>query len=55
MSSPSVFIGLGSNLGDRRAQLTRGLDSLAERGFAVDALSSLYLTEPVDAPPRIGS
>jgi 2-amino-4-hydroxy-6-hydroxymethyldihydropteridine diphosphokinase len=52
MPSPSVYIGLGSNLGDRRAQLARGLDALAQAGFAVDAMSSLYLTEPVDAPPQ---
>lgn len=52
MRSPSVYIGLGSNLGDRRAQLDRGLDALARAGFTVDARSALYLTEPVDAPPQ---
>jgi 2-amino-4-hydroxy-6-hydroxymethyldihydropteridine diphosphokinase len=50
--SPDVFIGLGSNLGDRRALLARGLASLAEAGFGVTRESSLYLTEPVDAPPQ---
>jgi 2-amino-4-hydroxy-6-hydroxymethyldihydropteridine diphosphokinase len=50
--SPTVFIGLGSNLGDRRAFLARGLQSLADAGFGVAARSSLYLTEPVDAPPQ---
>lgn len=50
--SPTVFIGLGSNLGDRRALLAEGLRSLSEAGFGVEAQSSLYLTEPVDAPPQ---
>jgi 2-amino-4-hydroxy-6-hydroxymethyldihydropteridine diphosphokinase len=49
---PSVYIGLGSNQGDRRALLAQGLSLLAEAGFGVEALSSLYLTEPVDAPPQ---
>lgn len=50
--SPTVFIGLGSNLGDRRALLAEGLRSLAGAGFGLTAQSSLYLTEPVDAPPQ---
>jgi len=50
--SPGVFIGLGSNLGDRRALLASGLRSLAAAGFGVTRESSLYLTEPVDAPPQ---
>jgi 2-amino-4-hydroxy-6-hydroxymethyldihydropteridine diphosphokinase len=52
MASPPVYIGLGSNVGDRRAHLARGLDALGRSGFAVDVVSSLYLTEPVDAPPQ---
>jgi 2-amino-4-hydroxy-6-hydroxymethyldihydropteridine diphosphokinase len=52
MPPPRVFIGLGSNLGDRAALLAQGLDSLAEAGFGTDARSALYLTEPVDAPPQ---
>ena len=49
---PGVFIGLGSNLGDRRALLAHGLASLAAAGFGVTRESSLYLTEPVDGPPQ---
>ena len=52
MPSPRVFIGLGSNLGDRPALLERGLQSLADAGFGTDQRSALYLTEPVDAPPQ---
>jgi 2-amino-4-hydroxy-6-hydroxymethyldihydropteridine diphosphokinase len=50
--SPDVFIGLGSNLGDRAALLAQGLARLADAGFGVTRESSRYLTEPVDAPPQ---
>jgi 2-amino-4-hydroxy-6-hydroxymethyldihydropteridine diphosphokinase len=50
MSSPSVFLGLGSNVGDREENLDRAVSLLGERGFAVRARSSLYLTEPVGGP-----
>ena len=49
-SAPSVFIGLGSNLGDREATITKGLDLLADLGFTLERRSDLYLTEPVDGP-----
>jgi 2-amino-4-hydroxy-6-hydroxymethyldihydropteridine diphosphokinase len=49
---PSVFLGLGSNVGDREANLLAARRGLEARGFRVTALSSLYLTEPVDAPPQ---
>lgn len=51
-NAPAVFIGLGSNLGDREATLIRALQGLEQRGFRIGAVSSLYLTEPVDAPPQ---
>jgi 2-amino-4-hydroxy-6-hydroxymethyldihydropteridine diphosphokinase len=50
--TPDVFIGLGSNLGDRSALLTQGLARLEDAGFEVTRESSRYLTEPVDAPPQ---
>jgi 2-amino-4-hydroxy-6-hydroxymethyldihydropteridine diphosphokinase len=49
---PSVFVGLGSNLGDRESALRSGLNGLERRGFAPAVLSSLYLTEPVGGPPQ---
>jgi 2-amino-4-hydroxy-6-hydroxymethyldihydropteridine diphosphokinase len=49
---PSVFLGLGSNVGDREANLLAARRGLEARGFRIAALSSLYLTEPVDAPPQ---
>ena len=41
------FLGLGSNLGDRRANLQAALDALAPRGIAVLRASSTYETDPV--------
>ena len=42
-----TYIGLGSNLGDRRQHLCRALDRLAS-SCIVMRVSSLYETEPVD-------
>jgi 2-amino-4-hydroxy-6-hydroxymethyldihydropteridine diphosphokinase len=49
---PGVFLGLGSNLGDREGSIGRALAGLEARGFHVTARSSLYLTEPVGGPPQ---
>jgi 2-amino-4-hydroxy-6-hydroxymethyldihydropteridine diphosphokinase len=45
-----AFVGLGSNLGDRRAQLERAVVGLP----GVVAVSRLYETEPVGGPPGQG-
>lgn len=42
-----VYIGLGANLGDRRATLRRAVDALARSG-RVDAVSSLWETAPTE-------
>jgi 2-amino-4-hydroxy-6-hydroxymethyldihydropteridine diphosphokinase len=52
MDPPGVFLGLGSNLGDREDTIERALAALESRGFHVTARSSLYLTEPVGGPPQ---
>lgn len=44
-----AFLGLGANLGDRRAQLRRAVAALREAGDVV-AVSPLYETEPVGGP-----
>jgi 2-amino-4-hydroxy-6-hydroxymethyldihydropteridine diphosphokinase len=52
LSPPPVrraFIGLGSNLGDRRAYLGAAVDQLETAGD-VFAVSPLYETEPVGGP-----
>ena len=41
-----AYLGLGSNLGDRRAQLRRAVDALPD----VVAVSPVYETEPVGGP-----
>jgi 2-amino-4-hydroxy-6-hydroxymethyldihydropteridine diphosphokinase len=43
----SGFIGLGSNVGDRRAHLQAAVAALPARGVTVIASSSVYETEPV--------
>ena len=45
-----AFLGLGSNLGDRRAELARAVAGLPN----VVAVSRLYETEPVGGPPGQG-
>lgn len=46
-----VYIALGSNLGDREANLRGGLAALAERGdIRIVRVSSFHETEPVGGP-----
>ena len=44
------YIGLGSNLGDPIAELRGAVSELESRGVELRSRSSLYQTEPVDAP-----
>lgn len=50
-----VFVGIGSNLGDREENLRRAIERLDSTAFVVDRISSVYETEPVgpvrDQPP----
>jgi 2-amino-4-hydroxy-6-hydroxymethyldihydropteridine diphosphokinase len=41
------YLGLGSNVGDREAHLRRAVEDLRAHGVTVEAVSSLYETEPV--------
>lgn len=43
---PTVFLGLGSNLGDRRAYIGRAVSLLDERVGCITARSSLYESKP---------
>jgi 2-amino-4-hydroxy-6-hydroxymethyldihydropteridine diphosphokinase len=48
VSRPEVgYLGLGSNIGDRRAHLERAVAALPAHGVDVFASSSVYETEPV--------
>jgi len=42
------YVALGSNLGDRRANLAAGITGLAELGLRPGRRSSIWETEPVD-------
>ena len=41
------YLGLGSNVGDRREHLRAAVAALPEHGVEVEAISSIYETEPV--------
>ena len=41
------YVGLGSNLGDRESHIARAVEDLREHGVEVEAVSSLYETEPM--------
>jgi len=50
-----AYIGLGSNLGDRRGALERAIAALsAAPGVIVQRVSSFHETEPVGGPPGQG-
>jgi 2-amino-4-hydroxy-6-hydroxymethyldihydropteridine diphosphokinase len=44
----TVYLSLGSNVGDREANLRAAIAALAPVGIHVKQLSSIYETEPVD-------
>jgi 2-amino-4-hydroxy-6-hydroxymethyldihydropteridine diphosphokinase len=48
MATRRIFIGLGSNIGDRRAHLDRARKGLGEAGLRIVEQSALYRTEPVE-------
>ena len=43
----AVYLGLGSNVGDRYRHLRDAIDRLEEKGLEVEAVSSAWETEPV--------
>lgn len=47
----AAFLGLGSNLGDRRANLEAAIESLDWGSVSVVARSGVYETDPVGGPP----
>jgi 2-amino-4-hydroxy-6-hydroxymethyldihydropteridine diphosphokinase len=44
----SVFLSLGSNIGDRAANLNAAIEALPSAGVQVRKVSAFYETEPVD-------
>lgn len=51
MSARTGYLGLGSNVGDRRAHLVDAVAALPRHGVQVLASSSVYETEPVGEVP----
>ena len=47
MPERTGYLGLGSNVGDRASNLRAAIAMLSDRGVQVDAVSSVYETEPV--------
>lgn len=47
-----VYLGIGSNLGDRRKHIDEALSALKEAGITVHKVSSLIETAPVGGPPQ---
>ena len=50
--SKQVYLSLGSNRGDRVANLRRATEELGKVGVEVQRVSSFYKTEPVDFGPQ---
>jgi 2-amino-4-hydroxy-6-hydroxymethyldihydropteridine diphosphokinase len=50
VSSKTVYISLGSNLGDRAAMLARAIAAMNSADIRVARQSSCYITEPVGTP-----
>jgi len=50
--SERTYLGLGSNLGDRLANLGRAVRELEERGVRALRSSRVYETDPVGGPPQ---
>jgi 2-amino-4-hydroxy-6-hydroxymethyldihydropteridine diphosphokinase len=48
----TAYIGLGSNLGDRAANLLRAVAALVVGDLRLASASSIYETEPVDVPDQ---
>ena len=56
MNNPAVFLSLGSNMGDRKKNISSALRNLEEAGVSMLSVSSFYETEPLgnrDQPPFI--
>jgi 2-amino-4-hydroxy-6-hydroxymethyldihydropteridine diphosphokinase len=49
MEAMIAYVGLGSNLGDRRAHLLAGVEGLRAAGLELEAASGVWESEPVEA------
>ena len=51
-AAKQVYLSLGSNRGDRVANLRRAMEELGKTGVEVQRVSSFYKTKPVDFGPQ---
>jgi 2-amino-4-hydroxy-6-hydroxymethyldihydropteridine diphosphokinase len=51
-ASHTAYLSLGSNIGDRSANLERAVELLVSCGLRIVKRSSLYVTEPLDFGPQ---
>ena len=49
---PVVYLGLGSNLGDRERNISLAMDQLKQRDIHILKQSTIIETEPVGGPPQ---
>ncbi len=47
-----VYLGLGSNIGDRKANLNQAILNLESRGITVNKVASFIETDPIGGPPQ---
>ncbi len=47
-----VYLGLGSNLGDRRKNIEQALDSLKDHCIQIEKVSTLIETDPLGGPAQ---
>ncbi len=52
MQGHTAYLSLGSNLGDRVAEIERAIGLLERCGVHIEKKSSMYATEPVDFAPQ---
>ena len=48
----TVYLGLGSNLGDRNGNILQAIDEMKSQGIDIKKLSSILETDPVGGPPQ---
>ncbi len=49
---PTVFLSLGSNLGDREVNIRRAVECLVRDGMRIIEVSPIIETDPVGGPPQ---
>lgn len=49
---PLVFLGLGSNIGDRKSNIEKAIELLKDEGIEIIKLSKIIETKPQGGPPQ---